>query len=56
MGHTIAGTKERPVSHDVGGGAELFPAGYEPRQARYGRGWGGLTGPNKDVGAYSGIL
>jgi hypothetical protein len=31
-------------------------AGYEPRQARYGRGWGGLTQPNKKVGAYSGIL
>jgi len=31
-------------------------AGYEPRQSRYGRGWGGLTGPPKDPGAYSGIL
>jgi hypothetical protein len=31
-------------------------AGYEPRQARYGRGWGGLTGKNKNPGHYSGIL
>jgi hypothetical protein len=31
-------------------------AGYEPRAARYGRGWGGLTGPNKNVDGYSGIL
>ena len=31
-------------------------AGPEPRQARYGRGWGGLTEKNKNVGGYSGIL
>jgi len=31
-------------------------SGYEPRQARYGRGWGGLTGQNKNVNHYSGIL
>ena len=30
-------------------------AGYEPRAARYGRGWGGLTGPNKNVDGYSDI-
>lgn len=31
-------------------------AGYEPRQARYGRNWGGLTSKSKDVDGYSGIL
>jgi hypothetical protein len=31
-------------------------AGYEPHQSRYGRGWGGLTGPPTDPGHYSGIL
>lgn len=31
-------------------------AGYEPRQARYGKGWGGVTAPNKNPGSYSGIL
>ena len=31
-------------------------AGYEPRQSRYGRGWGGPDGPPQDPGAYSGIL
>ena len=31
-------------------------AGYEPRQSRYGRGWGGPAGPPKNPGAYSGIL
>ena len=31
-------------------------AGYEPRQARYGRNWGGLTKPNKHIDGYSGIL
>jgi len=31
-------------------------AGYEPRQARYGRNWGGLTQKNKKPDGYSGIL
>jgi len=31
-------------------------AGYEPRQARYGRNWGGLTKKNANVDGYSGIL
>jgi len=31
-------------------------AGYEPRQARYGRGWGGVNSPNKAPNHYSGIL
>ena len=31
-------------------------AGYEPRQSRYGRGWGGPAGQPKDAGHYSGIL
>jgi hypothetical protein len=31
-------------------------AGYEPRQARYGRGWGGVSGRPKEVDGYSGIL
>jgi len=31
-------------------------AGYEPRQARYGRGWGGVNAPNKAPNHYSGIL
>jgi hypothetical protein len=30
--------------------------GYEPRQARYGRGWGGVNGTPKNPGNYSGIL
>jgi hypothetical protein len=31
-------------------------AGFEPRQARYGRGWGGVDGTPKNPGHYSGIL
>ena len=31
-------------------------AGYEPRQARYGRNWGGLTKKSTKVDGYSGIL
>ena len=31
-------------------------AGYEPRQARYGRGWGGVRGTPQNPGHYSGIL
>lgn len=31
-------------------------AGYEPRQARYGRDWAGITGSPPNPGHYSGVL
>ena len=55
--HGVTAADVRKCTNMSGVGEDGSPcAGYEPRQARYGRGWGGLRKANKNPGHYSGVL